>query len=449
MNVYNFIGYTVQAIILCLGIIIIYNGSIFMGLLLSVASIFGDVVLRYSVKKDSSRAATKTILLTNGVILWLVFLSLKINDTDTTIYTRTHNLISSHIRSKSSLHHMHPTDTDIATATTTSTTNTTTTNEKRKRNHKSRSSVKASKDPQKHRDKDNTVTTIINQISLSLLIKIFGQKLPDSDFSDLKYRDPLEVRNQLARAFSELPLEKEGFLKKYKNPCWRYAKELNSNLSPLLADIFTEEERGENGQGGGGETALACLPYAYILGQPKCGTSDLFERLKSHNDVRMPHRKEVRWFTRGEFTTTALQPEGEENNRGRDGRFHGHKEEYQLSPHSSIFSYTNSFDAATRDIYHNPEHIITIDGGPHTLWWPTQQPDSSDSIISIPTPQMIREIQPMAKFIITLSDPVKRLYSDYYFLNDDRSVARSGNRVSEKSSKMLHLRIKAQVNNLY
>lgn len=44
----------------------------------------------------------------------------------------------------------------------------------------------------------------------------------------------------------------------------------------------------------------------------------------------------------------------------------------------------------------------------------------------IPPVQLIREIQPHAKFIITLNDPVKRMYSDYYFLEDTLKPVRPG-----------------------
>jgi len=54
---------------------------------------------------------------------------------------------------------------------------------------------------------------------------------------------------------------------------------------------------------------VECLPYAYILGQPKCGTSNLYEHLKKHPEIIMPRRKEVRWFTRGEFTLDFMQQE--------------------------------------------------------------------------------------------------------------------------------------------
>lgn len=69
-----------------------------------------------------------------------------------------------------------------------------------------------------------------------------------------------------------------------KNPCW------NENNDDENKDF-------------------ACLPYAYVLGQPKCGTSNLYEHLKKHPEVVMPRRKEVRWFTRGEFTLEFMQQE--------------------------------------------------------------------------------------------------------------------------------------------
>ena len=84
---------------------------------------------------------------------------------------------------------------------------------------------------------------------------------------------------------------------------------------------------------------------------------------------------------------------------------------------------------------------------------PTQQPDGTLSPISIPAPQIIRELQPNAKFIITLSDPVQRLYSDYYFLEDDRTVVKQ-NRInsnvksSTKSAKAFHGRVVEQIDQM-
>jgi hypothetical protein len=52
------------------------------------------------------------------------------------------------------------------------------------------------------------------------------------------------------------------------------------------------------------------------------------------------------------------------------------------------------------------------------LWWPTQSPDGALLPDEIPPAQIIRELQPNAKFIVAVQDPVARMYSDYYFLDD-------------------------------
>ena len=55
-------------------------------------------------------------------------------------------------------------------------------------------------------------------------------------------------------------------------------------------------------------------------------------------------------------------------------------------------------------------------------------------------------MQPDAKFIVTLSDPVQRLYSDYHFLEDDRSVSRQGaNGKNTKSAYTFHTRAEEQI----
>lgn len=58
-------------------------------------------------------------------------------------------------------------------------------------------------------------------------------------------------------------------------------------------------------------------------------------------------------------------------------------------------------------------------------------------------------MQPDAKFIVTLSDPVQRLYSDYHFLEDDRSVSRQGaNGKNTKSAYTFHTRAEEQINTM-
>lgn len=224
--------------------------------------------------------------------------------------------------------------------------------------------------------------------STDIILRKFG-KLPASSHPDLRLRSSSEVRRKYKRIFKEIP--RKGFDPRYKNPCW-----------------VTEDN------------SLECLPYAYILGQPKCGSSDLFNRITKHQSVAMPSRKEIRWFTRGEFTTTRLA------------------DSEKITSDTSITSYTGAFLSATKKIRDYPSQMITIDGGPHIFWWPTQQPDGSVDLSDVPPPQLLRELQPSARFIITISDPVRRMYSDYYFLGDDLKPNRNDKFV--KSPEQFHKR---------
>lgn len=296
-----------------------------------------------------------------------------------------------------------------------------------------------------------------------------GWELPKSDFADLRYRPSKEVRTVLKRIFQELP--PRGFLEDWKNPCWkadvdvsrilneREAVALKKRRKTLKRKGIVEEE--ETLEDTSAEASVHCLPYAYILGQPKCGTSDLFERLKMHPQIKMPARKEVRWFTRGEFTRSRLDMEvALDSADGDSGKGGVHRQQQSidtdsnihqlLGPGSSIYSFTKSFHNAVKGIMAHPSTHVTVDGGPHTLWWPTQSPDGSIIEEAIPTPQIIREIQPHAKFIVTLSDPVKRTFSDYYFLDDNQRVHKPGSdgEGAGKNSQHFHERIKEQIESM-
>jgi hypothetical protein len=120
-----------------------------------------------------------------------------------------------------------------------------------------------------------------------------------------------------------------------------------------------------------------------------------------------------------------------------------------IGPATSIFTFTRAFEHFMKYIDHHPEEAatkITIDGGPHTFWWPTQSPDGAFLTYDVPPQQMIREIQPDAKFLITVSDPTRRMYSDYYFLEDNLKPVRPGG-ARTKSAHEFHKRVTNQINN--
>ncbi|XP_053403113.1 carbohydrate sulfotransferase 15-like [Mercenaria mercenaria] len=66
------------------------------------------------------------------------------------------------------------------------------------------------------------------------------------------------------------------FLQNFKNPCWR---ETDSNVS----------------------MRIRCLPYFFLVGAPKCGSTDLHRRLVMHPLISAKCRKEPHWIARKRF----------------------------------------------------------------------------------------------------------------------------------------------------
>lgn len=58
------------------------------------------------------------------------------------------------------------------------------------------------------------------------------------------------------------------FLPNYKNPCWRQP----------------------------GESELRCLPYFYLVGVSKSGTTDLYMQLKKHPKIARGNTKELGYW---------------------------------------------------------------------------------------------------------------------------------------------------------
>ena len=313
--------------------------------------------------------------------------------------------------------------------------------------------------------------------SRALIGSVLGPGLPISSHPELRRRTLEEVKSQLKKVFEELP--SNGFDSGYKNPCWlvpghvdgrnwdeeshfggeahhqRRIKAVKLKPHPQPHPHVRDGGRGLLRAAEGADhlhshphfpipsqnhdnkhlsehKPLACLPYAYILGMPKCGTSDLFSRLAKHPQIAAPEKKEVRWFTRGEFTWTGIHRE-----EGQ-GDMEGMEEERRLGPASSIYSFAEFFRKASETIREKPLDTITIDGGPHTFWWGIQNSNGHLEEEDTPIPQIIRMMQPNAKFILTVADPVRRLYSDYYFLDDNLKVMTSNLKLKERHEMLTH-----------
>ncbi|KAK7482991.1 hypothetical protein BaRGS_00025768 [Batillaria attramentaria] len=96
-----------------------------------------------------------------------------------------------------------------------------------------------------------------------------GPELPDMCKGPvgLPQADPVE-------GFDLFRLGPFPFFNNFRNPCWY---EENSSFG------------------------MSCLPYFYLAGLPKCGTTDLWNRICMHPDVAPTFPKETGWLTKFRF----------------------------------------------------------------------------------------------------------------------------------------------------
>ncbi|XP_052761564.1 carbohydrate sulfotransferase 15-like [Mya arenaria] len=171
-----------------------------------------------------------------------------------------------------------------------------------------------------------------------------------------------------------MKMEPFTFLEEYRNPC--YAVE-NDRLLPLR-----------------------CIPYFYLIGAPKSGTTDLFSRLIKHREISENVIKEPQWLAKRRF-----------------------------SSNPNWASYEKYFIAATSDIYAKKDPdgfhpVIVGDGSPSTMWvndyW-TFLPEYKNLTEPLYTnADYIHHFNPDAKIIAIVRNPIDRLYSDYLYFTSGK-----------------------------
>ena len=108
----------------------------------------------------------------------------------------------------------------------------------------------------------------------------------------------------------------------YKNPCWIskidsdsvYNRNARSpwKFHKQLGQVYDERMRKD-----GFRWRMRCFPYFMLIGVSKCGTTDLFARIRMHPEIFGPTVKEIRFWNRqrigrlrlsGEFEIMYLYP---------------------------------------------------------------------------------------------------------------------------------------------
>lgn len=229
--------------------------------------------------------------------------------------------------------------------------------------------------------------------------------------------------------------EKINFLPNFKNPCWyedlhepnvyqfnKYTV-ISRNIRTTMTELMKEwayriaKEKPAR--------RLRCLPYFLIIGQPKCGTTDVYRKIVKHPDVINPPIKELHWWS-----------------RNRQGRRLNYTDIIPLS------DYVDMFDMAAyhieRRYAHDPEvknpdtvyhHTVTGEASASILWenddWFHFKENEAFMEPKYTSADYIRHVIPNVKVIICVRNPTDRLYSDYlYFTKTNKSAEDFHNAVS-------------------
>ncbi|XP_036121259.1 carbohydrate sulfotransferase 15 [Molossus molossus] len=286
-----------------------------------------------------------------------------------------------------------------------------------------------------HQPSVNNTSYVKDYPSVKLIIDSITARL---EFTPRQLPDRDDLRRQEPHMFSVIPSK---FLPDSRSPCWYEEFPGRNTTDPYLTNsyaLYSKRFRAtfdalrkafwsRLAHAAGRHFRLRCLPRFYIVGQPKCGTTDLYDRLRLHPEVKFSAIKEPHWWTRKRFGIVRL----------RDG----------LRDRYPVEDYLDLFDLAAHQIHqglqassaeeHSKINRITIgEASASTMWdnnaWTFFYDNSSDGEPPFLTQDFIHAFQPDAKLIVMLRDPVERLYSDYlYFASSNKSADDFHEKVTE------------------
>jgi len=191
----------------------------------------------------------------------------------------------------------------------------------------------------------------------------------------------------------------EHFLIDFKNPCWyvnntfpskfQYLRYYYRRDIPLSEDLkllshFTSTNSKPI-------RSIQCLPYFYLIGFPKCGTTALMYYIQKHPQYVPSCTKEPHWWA-------VYHILGERN-----------------KDIASVLYYLKCFDDAAQKIKQSPRTYITGEGSTTTIWKRPIYENHVDDRLACETPLLIEAIQPEAKYIVIIREPIDFLNSAFWY----------------------------------
>ncbi|XP_067667277.1 carbohydrate sulfotransferase 15-like [Haliotis asinina] len=210
------------------------------------------------------------------------------------------------------------------------------------------------------------------------------------------YLTRARYNNTLWRDLDPMAMSVPQPLSEFTNPCWWvYNVPQNHCLWGMdqsrksLAEIARRRKR-EN------KKVLRCLPYFYIIGQGKSGTTDLFNRLTKHPNVAPHAMKETQWVCRIRLRESCSSFDSYLTLLQKSANF------MQRNHNQNTVSPYMAGDAT-------PGYFSYID------FWDMLPGNEGCTEPCVTNADIIHHMNPHAKIILSLRNPADRLYSYYFF----------------------------------
>ncbi|KAK7824229.1 hypothetical protein U0070_001700 [Myodes glareolus] len=247
----------------------------------------------------------------------------------------------------------------------------------------------------------NNISYVKDYPSIKLIIDSIASRI---EFTTRQLPDLQDLKRQELHMFSVIP---NKFLPNSKSPCWYEEFSGRNTTDPYLTNsyvLYSKRFRstfdalrkvfwGHLSHVHGKHFRLRCLPHFYIIGQPKCGTTDLYDRLRLHPEVKFSAIKEPHWWTRKRFDRYPVED---------------YLDLFDLAAHQIH----QGLQAASAEDQSKMNKIIIGEASASTMWdnnaWTFFYDNSTDGEPPFLTQDFIHAFQPEAKLIVMLRDPVER-----------------------------------------